>query len=439
MVHFGAGITLELVDVVVDLDEEAEPIGLEILGLVTRHPGLAQASHDSHGPKEHVSVAAGADAVYIRFSQGRSINQVVRLGAIAFDSADRMVAVSVRMDEGSWAAFLSRDTLFGELSTPISLNRYTYAYASPLDYWDPDGRVSIEAANSYDNYTTRPRPAAARPAGTADSMERRLTTPRRATTTANIRAIEAADIQTVRKSALHPRQPTMSADSAARRWAMSIPDRPRRWPGGNCPGSGSSWNSCIAQRLTGGEGDGCADIRITAMCAQPEPEQRTGGTGCSTSADILYSCQAINLEKLLNGGFSPPQQLPNPCPGAPIGANTHCIDQEAAGGRYVDAAEDTDGSIESGPSSKPDSRRHLGQLGLPPDQQASANRAIGSATTSSTIEIVKRGSDVVIRVSRPGADGYQVIEHVVGPDGTKSVTQLAYDSKGNLTHYDPKV
>jgi hypothetical protein len=73
------------------------------------------------------------------------------------------------------------------------------------------------------------------------------------------------------------------------------------------------------------------------MCAQPEPERRTG-TGCSTSADILYSCQAINLEKLLNGGYTPPQQLPNPCPGAPIGANTHCIDDDTAGGSYVDAA-----------------------------------------------------------------------------------------------------
>lgn len=40
----------------------------------------------------------------------------------------------------STATFRSRDTVFGELQTPISLNRYTYAIANPIAYWDPDGR-----------------------------------------------------------------------------------------------------------------------------------------------------------------------------------------------------------------------------------------------------------------------------------------------------------
>ncbi len=38
------------------------------------------------------------------------------------------------------AQFRSRDTVFGELMTPVSLNRYTYGWANPLTYWDPDGR-----------------------------------------------------------------------------------------------------------------------------------------------------------------------------------------------------------------------------------------------------------------------------------------------------------
>ncbi|MEM9202821.1 MAG: RHS repeat-associated core domain-containing protein, partial [Actinomycetota bacterium] len=38
------------------------------------------------------------------------------------------------------AQFRSRDTIFGELATPISLNRYTYAHANPINMWDPDGR-----------------------------------------------------------------------------------------------------------------------------------------------------------------------------------------------------------------------------------------------------------------------------------------------------------
>ncbi|MCP4307721.1 MAG: hypothetical protein GY788_23180, partial [bacterium] len=32
---------------------------------------------------------------------------------------------------------------FGQLRTPVSLNRYTYGYANPLLYWDPDGRVGV--------------------------------------------------------------------------------------------------------------------------------------------------------------------------------------------------------------------------------------------------------------------------------------------------------
>jgi len=35
--------------------------------------------------------------------------------------------------------FNSRDTIYGELATPVSLNRYTYALNNPLAYFDPDG------------------------------------------------------------------------------------------------------------------------------------------------------------------------------------------------------------------------------------------------------------------------------------------------------------
>ncbi len=51
------------------------------------------------------------------------------------------VWMGARWYNGADAVFRSRDTIFGELATPISLNRYTYAYASPLSYWDPDGQL----------------------------------------------------------------------------------------------------------------------------------------------------------------------------------------------------------------------------------------------------------------------------------------------------------
>ncbi len=39
--------------------------------------------------------------------------------------------------------FTSRDSVFGMLKTPISLNRYTYGNGDPLEHFDPDGRFSI--------------------------------------------------------------------------------------------------------------------------------------------------------------------------------------------------------------------------------------------------------------------------------------------------------
>lgn len=94
--------------------------------------------------------------------------------------------------------------------------------------------------------------------------------------------------------------------------------------------------------------------------------------------------------------------------------------------------------VATGLTTKSSARQALGQLGLTAEQLAAANRAIGRATTSSSIDVVQRGSDVIVRISRPGADGFQVFEHVVSPSGAKSVLQTAYDSAGNLVHFDPK-
>ena len=55
------------------------------------------------------------------------------------------------------ATFTNRDTILGHLQTPISLNRYTYAYGDPLGMWDPDGRnacnnVSEQDTDAYINF-----------------------------------------------------------------------------------------------------------------------------------------------------------------------------------------------------------------------------------------------------------------------------------------------
>lgn len=46
----------------------------------------------------------------------------------------------------SSASFRSRDTVFGELRTTISLNRYTYGNGNPMSYFDPDGRSAAALA-----------------------------------------------------------------------------------------------------------------------------------------------------------------------------------------------------------------------------------------------------------------------------------------------------
>jgi RHS repeat-associated protein len=56
------------------------------------------------------------------------------------------VWMGARWYNPSTAVFLSRDSVRGELSTPISLNRYTYGWANPLTYWDPDGKTAYPTA-----------------------------------------------------------------------------------------------------------------------------------------------------------------------------------------------------------------------------------------------------------------------------------------------------
>jgi hypothetical protein len=91
-----------------------------------------------------------------------------------------------------------------------------------------------------------------------------------------------------------------------------------------------------------------------------------------------------------------------------------------------------------GATSRAEARATLGNLNVTEAQAAAANRAIGRATSSSTIDVTTSGPNVVVRIIRPGTNGHQVIESIVGVDGSKSVVQLAYDSQGNLVHYDPK-
>ena len=87
---------MEIVEAVIDLDESGGILGIEILGLMGRHPALETAEETPNSPR--VSVDPDADAVYVRLGYGRSTDQVVRMAAVAFDNADRLLGLTVRME-----------------------------------------------------------------------------------------------------------------------------------------------------------------------------------------------------------------------------------------------------------------------------------------------------------------------------------------------------
>jgi hypothetical protein len=72
-------------------------------------------------------------------------------------------------------------------------------------------------------------------------------------------------------------------------------------------------------------------------------------------------------------------------------------------------------------------------------QAAAAASAVSKATTSSSVQVFKQGTDLVVSVIRAGAvSGYQEIEYDIDQSGNKQVIQKAFDNAGSLIHYDPK-
>ncbi|MCE9623828.1 MAG: DUF6531 domain-containing protein [Actinomycetia bacterium] len=65
------------------------------------------------------------------------------------DPTTGLIDMGARWYQTSTGTFTNRDSYNGVLSTPISLNRYTYANNNPLSYFDPDGRMSADAAEKY--------------------------------------------------------------------------------------------------------------------------------------------------------------------------------------------------------------------------------------------------------------------------------------------------
>ena len=91
-----------------------------------------------------------------------------------------------------------------------------------------------------------------------------------------------------------------------------------------------------------------------------------------------------------------------------------------------------------GLTSKAAARSAIERMAASQAAKAAAKRAVSRATTGSKIDIVNEGGSLVVRITRAGRNGYQVIESVIKSDGTKTVVQKAFDAAGKLVHYHPK-
>jgi RHS repeat-associated protein len=89
-------------------------------------------------------------------------------------------------------------------------------------------------------------------------------------------------------------------------------------------------------------------------------------------------------------------------------------------------------------ATKAAARQAITRMAASEAAKAAARSAVSRATTSSTIEIVEESGGLIVRISRAGRNGYQIVESVIKSDGAKSVVQKAFDAAGELVHYDPK-
>lgn len=55
------------------------------------------------------------------------------------DAATGLVDMATRHYDPSMGRFISQDSVFGDLNSPMSLNQYAYAAGNPVTMWDPTG------------------------------------------------------------------------------------------------------------------------------------------------------------------------------------------------------------------------------------------------------------------------------------------------------------
>lgn len=106
----------------------------------TVHGDLAATVDQSSG-------AIRSSSVYSAFGQSSTSGSVsVPLGfqSMMTDTLTGLVDMGFRQYDPSNGRFTSQDDVIGGLASPVTLNRYTYANADPLNFFDPDGHFGID-------------------------------------------------------------------------------------------------------------------------------------------------------------------------------------------------------------------------------------------------------------------------------------------------------
>lgn len=92
--------SVELVNAVIDLDNVGDVLGVEILGLAARHPGIPAHFQTLENAKGDFALSydSDADALYIRIRPGRSVDQRVKPAVVLIGASDELVKVILYME-----------------------------------------------------------------------------------------------------------------------------------------------------------------------------------------------------------------------------------------------------------------------------------------------------------------------------------------------------
>ncbi|GLZ30163.1 hypothetical protein Lesp02_23530 [Lentzea sp. NBRC 105346] len=128
-----------------------------LLAEATQNGGSARVWQTLHGDIGMLANAAtGAvqhTSVYDAFGNATKTGTApVPLGFQSMLTDSGLVDMGARSYDPATGRFTTVDDVVGDLTSPVTLNRYTYANADPLNYFDPDGHWSLPSWNDVTSF-----------------------------------------------------------------------------------------------------------------------------------------------------------------------------------------------------------------------------------------------------------------------------------------------